>query len=57
MSRLTAWQHAFITVGKGAPVLFAMVMYAEYYRKNTEARSDSFKNKSRLFGGLKNPQY
>lgn len=53
----TAW--GYILSNSGRIILGAtpIGVYAYYYRVATEMRTDKFKNKSRLFGGLKNPQH
>lgn len=53
----TAWQLAASFLFKSVPLLTVGIGYSYYLFKNHRIRCDTFKNKSRLFGGLKNPQY
>jgi hypothetical protein len=57
MSQMTAWKifgNMVINIG---PVLGTMAAYNYYFTKNQRIRMDMFYNKSKLYGGQKNPQY
>jgi hypothetical protein len=52
-----ALQYLFQDVKSFLPVGIFIAGYTYYHTKHTQLRRDLFKNKSNLFGGLKNPQY
>lgn len=39
------------------PIALFVSGYTYYHTKHSQMRRDIFKNKSKLFGGLNNPQY
>ncbi len=54
---LTPWTYTFNVMTKYSLWAIPTLTYVFYYKKSEEIRGDKFKNKSKLFGGLKNPQY
>ena len=52
-----SWSLAIKSIIKTGSITLPVFAYTIYNLKNNQLRGDKFKNKSLLYGGLKNPQW
>ena len=51
------WSLFFKRVGPPALICVGIALYARHMEQHHKARMNYFYNRSKLFGGMKNPQY